>query len=106
MVPESHIMIEPIAEETEIEIKDSSVVAAKEAEIITKPSYNIRTGELIQKDNKSTMPNTFPEWWGHQESEPQHYNSRKEVNHDSNKSTTEAYGTSWISCESGARLGC
>ncbi|KAI8083649.1 hypothetical protein BDF21DRAFT_248932 [Thamnidium elegans] len=55
IVPEIHT-IEPIKEETEPETKEVVVKAAK-------PTYNIRTGELIQTD-KSTMPNTFPAWWG------------------------------------------
>jgi hypothetical protein len=94
VVPEVHAIIEPIEGQTETEIKGS-------AEIVVKPEYNVRTGELIQKDNKSRMPNTFPQWWGHQESEPQHHtsNTRKEENHESIKSSTEAYRTSWISCE-------
>ncbi len=56
------------------------------------------------------MPNTFPEWWGHQESEPQHNDAtlpRKEVEKKDTiarattpESLPESYGTSWISCKS------
>lgn len=115
--------MEVIKEETKAEMKP--VVIVKEA----KPTYNVRTGELIQTD-KSKIANTFPEWWGHQESEPQVVPSiRKEEFHDSkahdNKTHAgskthadstahedskaqvtksndkpEAYGSSWISCKS------
>ncbi|KAK4511414.1 uncharacterized protein ATC70_012629 [Mucor velutinosus] len=83
--------IDPIAEESEHEIQ-----ALK-----AKPLYNIRTGETIQTD-KSNMPNTFPEWWGHRESEP-HKVERKEttIQHGEHEDKTlpQSFGTSWISWE-------
>lgn len=83
--------IDSIAEETEHEVKS----------LEAKPSYNVRTGEMIQTD-KSNMPNTFPEWWGHRESEPQKM-ERKEtaIHHDEHETKTlpQSFGTSWISCK-------
>ncbi|EPB87330.1 hypothetical protein HMPREF1544_05855 [Mucor circinelloides 1006PhL] len=84
--------IDSIAEETEHEVKS----------LEAKPSYNVRTGEMIQTD-KSNMPNTFPEWWGHRESEPQKM-ERKEtaIHHDEHETKTlpQSFGTSWISWDS------
>ncbi|GAN08825.1 hypothetical protein MAM1_0226c08342 [Mucor ambiguus] len=80
-----------IAEETEHEIQS----------LKAKPLYNIRTGEAIQT-GESNMPNTFPEWWGHRESEP-HKVERKEttIRDDEHKDKTslQSFGTSWISWE-------
>lgn len=96
----------PIREETEIEIKESAkdmasvVVAAVAAAAAQKPTYNVRTGELIRE--QSTMPNTFPEWWGHKEFEPQAVSPppRKETQKlETPDSPPESFGTSWISCE-------
>lgn len=111
--------MEPIIEETKAELKP--VVVVKEA----KPTYNVRTGELIQTD-KSKMANTFPEWWGHQESEPHPvvppirkeepkvviktlFNQQTEENNSSkaqkeqetkpHEDKQDAYGSSWISCK-------
>lgn len=90
-----------------------------------KPTYNIRTGELIQTD-KSIMPNTFPSWWGdeggkheasavkhntnsfdknkpygrYQEDEPdKKLDIVKSMPVQQKEPKTEAYGSSWISCE-------
>ncbi|KAF1799640.1 hypothetical protein V8B55DRAFT_1540181 [Mucor lusitanicus] len=84
--------IDSIAEETEHEIQT----------LKAKPLYNVRTGEAIQTD-KSNMPNTFPEWWGHRESEP-HKVERKEtaVHHGEHEDKTppqQHFGSSWISWE-------
>lgn len=101
----------PIKEETEVEIKEnpkdmaSVVVAAVTAAAAAtkephKPAYNVRTGELIKEP--STMPNTFPEWWGHKEFEPQAVSPppRKETQKQETQDTQpESYGTSWISCK-------
>lgn len=91
VVPEpahtSHI--QSIKEETETEILN-----LEEA----KPTYNIRTGELIHTE-KSKMPNTFPEWWGHHEAEPAV--SRKETvipPTDNNDPKAETVGPVWIAC--------
>lgn len=82
--------IDSITEETEHEIQS----------LKAKPLYNIRTGEAIHTDT-SNMPNTFPEWWGHRESEP-HKVERKETisHHDEHQEKTlpQSFGTSWISC--------
>ncbi|KAL9544110.1 hypothetical protein MBANPS3_007794 [Mucor bainieri] len=87
-VPEEK-RIGSIAEETEHEIQS----------LKAKPLYNIRTGEVIQTD-KSNMPNTFPEWWGHRESEP-HKVERKETANQhgehEDKTLPQSFGTSWIS---------
>jgi hypothetical protein len=103
-VPEAH-SIAPTTEETVVEIKETADEAVKEEKKLLR---NVRTGELIQE--KSLMPNTFPEWWGHQESEPQHNDAtlpRKEVEKKDTiarattpESLPESYGTSWISCKS------
>ncbi|CAO3642794.1 unnamed protein product [Mucor hiemalis] len=97
----------PIREETEVEIKESAkdmasvVVAAVAAAAAQKPTYNVRTGELIRE--QSTMPNTFPEWWGHKEFEPQAVSPppRKETQKlETPDSPPESFGTSWISWDS------
>ncbi|KAI8636310.1 hypothetical protein BD408DRAFT_426346 [Parasitella parasitica] len=83
--------IEPIAEETENEL----------ALLKTKPVYNVRTGEIIHTD-KSNMPNTFPEWWGHRESEPQKTQRKDTAKHEKNddsKTLPQSFGSSWISWE-------
>lgn len=111
VVPEAHAIV-PIKEETEVEIKEnpkdmaSVVVAAVTAAAAAtkephKPAYNVRTGELIKEP--STMPNTFPEWWGHKEFEPQAVSPppRKETQKQETQDTQpESYGTSWISWDS------
>lgn len=55
---------------------------------------------MIQTD-KSNMPNTFPEWWGHRESVPQKPELKETIIHDENndnKALPQSFGSSWISC--------
>ncbi|CEP13805.1 hypothetical protein [Parasitella parasitica] len=90
VVPEEK-SIEPIAEETENELES----------LKTKPVYNVRTGEIIHA-GKSNMPNTFPEWWGHRESEPQKAERKETVENEKkedSKSLPQSFGSSWVSWE-------
>ena len=91
-MPETHL-IEPIKEETEVEIKQSSPPQKKR--------YNVRTGELIQED-PSTTPNTFPEWWGRTDLPPPPLPEKEVPRKETQKqeepdSEPESYGSSWIS---------
>lgn len=118
MVPES----QPMASIQEEEVTPVTTTVVKEA----KPTYNVRTGELIQTD-KSKMANTMPEWWGHQEAEPHvirkeesqeptkvpvnktqfnhhaheenHYSKVHEESKVTKEEKQDAYSSSWISCK-------
>ncbi|KAI7890708.1 uncharacterized protein EV154DRAFT_245630 [Mucor mucedo] len=115
VVPEPPMMASIKEEEPKPELKQQQVKEAK-------PTYNVRTGELIQTD-KSKMANTMPEWWGHQESdhhpivpkenhEPKATLNKSIFNHNAHEENhsklheeskiikeekPDAYGSSWIS---------